>query len=170
MTQIAFGCLGWPLGQQSSTHLSRLVTALTHSFSCSVGPPFFPCKRVLCASVLGSEETEIKVSPTKKLIVQWERHSPKPQGISIVTVGSVNTSQRPLSSTRDNPGRHQEKGNCRETRRSWPGWKDVLGKGSCMGSGQGASGNCGAQSKVGRVRVRHGVPQKPCKGFLFFVP
>ena len=32
MTQLAFGFLSWPLGQDSLTNLSVLVVAFTHSF------------------------------------------------------------------------------------------------------------------------------------------
>lgn len=36
MTQLAFGFLSWPLGQDSLTNLSVLVVVFTHSFILSL--------------------------------------------------------------------------------------------------------------------------------------
>lgn len=48
-----------------------------HSFIHSENQSFFHSQHLLCASVLRSEETEIKVSTVKEVVIQWGRHSSK---------------------------------------------------------------------------------------------
>lgn len=91
MTQLTFGFLCWPLGQHDSTNLLVLVVPFAHSFIQALSHSLFHCRHLSCASVLGSEETEIKVFPIKELVVQWGDIHVSNRWISIVMVGSVNT-------------------------------------------------------------------------------
>lgn len=80
--------------------------------------------------------------------------------------GSVNASERPLNSTRGNQGRQQEEMTYWKTSRSWPGRKDILGKGSYMPMAMVLEGTVRVQgAKVGWVRVRYAEPQNHTKTF-----
>ena len=106
MTQLTFGLLCGLLGQHSSTNLLVLVVLFTHSFRHSVSHSFFHCKHLLCARVLGSEESEIKVRSIKELVVQWGRQSCKQLMDQHCDGGLCKYVERLLNSARDDQRRH----------------------------------------------------------------
>ena len=106
MTQPTFGFLCWPLGQHNSTDLLVPVVPFTHSFIQAFSHSLFHCKRLSYASVLGSEETEIKVFPIRELVVQWGRHSRKQPMDQYCDGGLCKYVERLLNSTRGDQGRH----------------------------------------------------------------